>query len=582
MSDTYKALTRKYRPRTFDDIVSQRHVSETLANAIDQKRLNHAYLFTGPRGVGKTTMARVLARKINGIDDSVDGEMLGQTLDIIEIDAASNNGVDDVHRVRDAVRVPPQTGTYKVFIIDEVHMLSKPAFNALLKTLEEPPPYIIFIFATTEPHKVLPTVLSRCQRFDFRRIKVAEIVERLRHICLEEGITADDESLHVIAAKADGALRDALSLMDQAIAFCGTTITHEALTRALNIVGVDTLFTILHGIRHQDAASVLRTLDDLLVNGNDLQELLISLTEILRNLYMVKDAKTLYLVEVTEDTLRRLKETAAAFTEEDILRMMHLVSETQFKIREAPQPRVQAELMLLKLVMMPKADGLNALLAAVKGMGSPDPAVASAPARSPGPSVSASASVSGPIRGSVSASSPSTSTVYGSPAIKRPVNALHAVDLELAETLTPEPGMALVTETETWTELEPEAEAEASPQYLHHIQAKWTDYQNAVRETCKMTVAHSLVRSRPIHLQGELLTLECDDEFTLAMLTSNQRELVACWKPVIGRMLSLAFTLNERRPKTAPADPFEIFRRLQKEDPKLKMIVDLLGAELDL
>jgi len=583
MSDTYKALTRKYRPRTFDDIVSQRHVSETLANAIDQKRLNHAYLFTGPRGVGKTTMARVLARKINGIDDSVDGELLGQTLDIIEIDAASNNGVDDVHRVRDAVRVPPQTGTYKVFIIDEVHMLSKPAFNALLKTLEEPPSYIIFIFATTEPHKVLPTVLSRCQRFDFRRIKVAEIVERLRHICHEEGITADDESLHVIAAKADGALRDALSLMDQAIAFCGTTITHEALTRALNIVGVDTLFTILHGIRQQDAASVLRTLDDLLVNGNDLQELLVSFTEILRNLYMVKDAKTLYLVEVTDDTLRRLKETAAAFSEEDILRMMHLVTETQFKIREAPQPRVQTELMLLKLATMPKAEGLNALLAAVKDMGASAPAggPASGPASGPArgsTSGPASGPASGPTRGSDPTSSPAP--VYGSPAIKRPVNALHAVDLERAETMAPESGMALVTETEAWVESEPDADA--SPLYLHHIQAKWNDYQNEVRGTCKMTVAHSLVRSRPTHIQGELLTLECDDEFTLAMLTSNQRELVACWTPVIGRMLSLEFTLNERRPKTAPTDPFETFRRLQQEDPKLKMIVDLLGAELDL
>lgn len=562
MSDTYKALTRKYRPRSFDDIVSQRHVSETLENAIEQKRLNHAYLFTGPRGVGKTTMARVLARKINGIDESVDGELLGQTLDIIEIDAASNNGVDDVHRVRDAVRVPPQTGTYKVFIIDEVHMLSKPAFNALLKTLEEPPPHVIFIFATTEPHKVLPTVLSRCQRFDFRRIKVAEIVDRLRHICREEGITADDESLHVIASKADGALRDALSLMDQAIAFCGTTITHEALTRALNIVGVDTLFAILDGIRGNDAASVIRTLDDLLVNGNDLQELLISLTEILRNLYMVKDAKTLYLVEVTDDTLRRLKETAAAFTEEDILRMMHLVSETQFKIREAPQPRVQAELMLLKLATMPKADGLNALLAAVKGMrAAPDAAgPASVPDRAPAPTRSASPASPPP--------SSSSAPVFGSPAIKRPVNALHAVDLEEAE--APETGLVLVTETDL------------EPLYLHDIQSKWGAYQAEVRKVCKMTVAHSLVRSRPTHLQGELLTLECDDEFTMAMLKTNQRDLVACWRPVVGRMLSLEFVLNESRPKTAPLDPFETFRRLQKEDPKLKMIVDLLGAELDL
>lgn len=585
MSDTYKALTRKYRPRTFEDIVSQEHVSSTLRNAIEQKRLNHAYLFSGPRGVGKTTMARVLARMINGIDDSVDGEALGSTLDIIEFDAASNNGVEDVHRVRDSVRVPPQKGIYKVFIIDEVHMLSKQAFNALLKTLEEPPSYVVFIFATTEPHKVLPTILSRCQRFDFRRIKVGEIVERLRHICKEEGITIDDESLHVIASKADGALRDALSLMDQVIAFCGVDITHELLIRALNVVSQETLFDIVDAIRDHDASRVLGILDALMLQGNDMQELLIALTETLRNLYMARDAKNLYLVEATDETKRRLIAASKAFSEEDVLRMMHLVSEAQFKIRDAAQPRIQVELALLKLTSMPRAKGLSELMEALKGaqmLGS----MASTPNVSKGstpPAPQGTASVL-----SREGSTPSTSSaLFGAPAIKRPTNALRSVNLDEEPPLTSgkiEGGLALAAQPEAMPEpqLEPEPEPEPLTElYLSDVRTVWSQYVEEVKKACKMSISHSLIRSQPTDLKGELLTIECDDEFSRNILQTNQRDLVACWKPVVGRMLSLEFTLNAARPKVAQEDPYSRFRKMQQEDPKLKLIVDVFGAELE-
>lgn len=368
MSENYRALTRKYRPQSFDDIVSQEHVSNTIKNAISQNRLSHAYMFCGPRGVGKTTMARVLARTINEIDAAVDGESLNQTLNIVEMDAASNNKVDDVHHLRESVRIPPQNGRYKVFIVDEVHMLSKAAFNALLKTLEEPPEHAIFIFATTEPHKVLPTILSRVQRFDFKRISVGEIVSRLKTISADENITIDEESLHVIAKKADGALRDALGLMDQAIAFCGDDITHDELLQALNVVGSERLFQFMETVKNKDADAGLELVNTLLQEGYDIQEYLIGLTEHLRNLYIAHHSEKMHLVEASEDTLRRYKETAKEFSREDLMRMLHIISEAQIKIKDASQPRIQFEITLLKLIHMERTEALAELVSELKAL----------------------------------------------------------------------------------------------------------------------------------------------------------------------------------------------------------------------
>ena len=362
MASNYKALTRAYRPQTFDDIVSQEHVSNTLKNAIENSRLSHAYLFCGPRGVGKTTMARVLARTINEVDMDVDGEQLNNTLNIVEIDAASNNSVDDVRSLRERVRIPPQSGRYKVYIIDEIHMLSKAAFNALLKTLEEPPAHVIFIFATTEPHRILPTILSRCQRFDFRRITVDEIVGRLELIAQREDIAIDRESLHVIAKKADGALRDALGILDQAIAFCGTTIAYDDLHRALNIVSSERMFELTDALIRKDARAGMALLHNLLHVGNDIQEFLAALTEHFRNLYLARDSQNFYLIEATKDTRERFQQMASGFSEDDLMRMMHIVHEAEFSIRQAQQPRIHLEITLLKLFHMTRSEGLRELL----------------------------------------------------------------------------------------------------------------------------------------------------------------------------------------------------------------------------
>src|SRR5690625_2716447 len=362
MKENYRALTRAYRPKTFEDIVSQEHVSSTLKNAIRNDRLSHAYMFCGPRGVGKTTMARVLAREVNQVADSVDGEELGRTLNIVEMDAASNRKIDDVRALKEVIRVPPQNGRYKIFIIDEVHMLTKEAFNALLKTLEEPPPHAIFIFATTEPHKVLPTILSRVQRFDFKRIGVDEIINRLKVICSRESITIDDESLHVIARRADGALRDALGLMDQAIAFCGDEITYGELLKALNIVDRNDLFTLIDIVRERDSGAGLTLIGELIQAGTDIQEFLVTLTEHIRNLYVALDLGRLHLVEATESTRERYVAQAGGFSEDDLIRMLHLVSDAQLRIRDARQPRIQFEILLLKLIHMSRSTELSELI----------------------------------------------------------------------------------------------------------------------------------------------------------------------------------------------------------------------------
>ncbi len=360
----YLVAARKYRPQRFDQVVAQEHVCETLKNAIERERLGHAYLFSGPRGVGKTTVARILAKSINcttafsdrdGAEpcqecDSCMSFAEGRNLNVIEIDAASNNKVDDVRELRDTVRVPPQGGTKKVYIVDEVHMLSTSAFNALLKTLEEPPPYALFIFATTEPNKVLPTILSRCQRFDFRRIPVAETAERIQKIAREEDIQLDEGSLLLISQKGDGALRDALSVFDQAVALCGSEVTYQALADALGVVDVELYFETSGFIRDRDTAGILRLVQRIVFAGFDLQEFLAGLGEHFRNLLVARTMPDTTLIETSAAIKERYKGESAAFTPASLLRLLSIASDTETMIRNRAQPRLQLELGLLKMV----------------------------------------------------------------------------------------------------------------------------------------------------------------------------------------------------------------------------------------
>jgi DNA polymerase-3 subunit gamma/tau len=338
---------RKYRPESWQEVVGQEAITETLHNAIDQGHMAHAYLFCGPRGVGKTTCARIFAKEINRSEDQREDEDFA--FNIFELDAASNNSVDDIRSLTDQVRIPPQVGKYKVYIIDEVHMLSKAAFNAFLKTLEEPPKHAIFILATTEKHKIIPTILSRCQIYDFSRIKVDDIVEQLESIAKQENISYEKEALHVIGQKADGAMRDALSIFDQLSSFTNDKLTYEAVLKNLHVLDYDYYFRLIDFLGQQDYAEALLVLDDVLKQGFDGSHFLEGLGNHLRDLLVCQNPKTLPLLEVAESVRQKYAEQSSSVSASWLMQALKLVVEAEFKYRTSSHQRLLIETALLNL-----------------------------------------------------------------------------------------------------------------------------------------------------------------------------------------------------------------------------------------
>ena len=358
MSD-FIVSARKYRPATFASVVGQKHITSTLKNAIERAQLAHAYLFCGPRGVGKTTCARIFAKAINCLSpngaeacnecESCRSFNEGRSLNIHELDAASNNSVEDIRTLIEQVRIIPQVGRYSVFIIDEVHMLSAAAFNAFLKTLEEPPAHAIFILATTEKHKIIPTILSRCQIYDFNRIRVEDSVEYLRYIASEEGVAADEESLNLIAQKADGGMRDALSMFDKAVSFCGTTLDYRNVAQTLNVLDYDTYFGVTEMLLRGDYAEALVTFDAVLSKGFSGQTFMAGLNRHMRDLLMAERPETLRLIEMTGTLLERYRTQAGACSVEFLFGAISVLTELDGKIRQSSNQRLLVELGLMKI-----------------------------------------------------------------------------------------------------------------------------------------------------------------------------------------------------------------------------------------
>lgn len=345
--ENFIVSARKYRPSIFDDVVGQRHITDTLLNEINSNHLAQAFLFTGPRGVGKTTCARILAKVINQKDS--DSPEQDYAFNIFELDAASNNSVDDIRNLNDQVRIPPQIGSYKVYIIDEVHMLTSAAFNAFLKTLEEPPKYAIFILATTEKHKVLPTILSRCQVFNFKRIQVKDMVAHLKSIAVKENISAEEEALHLIAEKADGGLRDALSMFDQMVSFCNGDITYTKVVDNLNLLDKDYYFKVTDAIINQNVGDVLNYFDQILEKGFDGQLFLNGLNEHFRNLMVCKDAATAHLLDVGENHKAKYAEQSRKTNLTFLLNALNINNQFDLEYKNSRNQRLHVELALLKL-----------------------------------------------------------------------------------------------------------------------------------------------------------------------------------------------------------------------------------------
>lgn len=343
---------RKYRPQSFKDVVGQEAITNTLSNAIANNHLAQALLFTGPRGVGKTTCARILAKKINQEAAEEGAENEDFAFNIFELDAASNNSVDDIRELTDQVRIPPQVGKYKVYIVDEVHMLSSAAFNAFLKTLEEPPKHVIFILATTEKHKIIPTILSRCQIFDFKRITVTDAKNYLAKIAREEGVEAEDDALHIIAQKADGAMRDALSIYDRVVSFSGKNLTRSAVTENLNVLDYDVFFESTDYILNNAIPKLIVQFNETLAKGFDGQHYIAGLASHFRDLWVCQNQETISLLEVGQGTKTKYSEQSKKCEQDFLLQAIKLANACDFNYKNSQNQRLHVELCLMQLASL--------------------------------------------------------------------------------------------------------------------------------------------------------------------------------------------------------------------------------------
>ena len=442
----YIVSARKYRPDSFETLIGQDNIAQTLKNSIIRGKLAHAYLFCGPRGVGKTTTARIFAKAINcsnpspqmdpcGKCESCLSFSEGRSYCIHELDAASNNGVDDIRNLMEQVQIPPQVGKYSVYIIDEVHMLSPAAFNAFLKTLEEPPAHAIFILATTEKHKILPTILSRCQTYDFNRISVPDIVSNLRSIAAKEGVSIDDESLHVIAQKADGAMRDALTIFDQTVAFCGTDVHYADVLRNLNVLDYEFCFSLVNSFLAGDYGKALLTFDDILSKGFNALHFCASLSAHFRNLMVARNGGLDALLELPDSIKSRYSEQASVCSLRFLYDALSATTACEAGYRLAVNPRLHIEFMLMKLSFLCKAPSATAVAAAPAPAAAPSPVAAAPSAVAAAPSAVAAAPDA--VAPAPVAAAPAPVAAAPAPASAAPASAAPSATSPAAETPAP-------------------------------------------------------------------------------------------------------------------------------------------------
>ena len=544
---SYIVTARKWRPTTFEEVVGQAHVSSTLKNALQQNRLGHAYIFSGPRGVGKTTIARILARVLN-CAEPVNGDPCnqcescleisgGRSVDVFEIDGASNRGVEEIRNLREAVRYAPVKSTYKVYIIDEVHMLTKEAFNALLKTLEEPPSHIIFVFATTEVHKVPATILSRCQRFDFRRIAINDIIERLRFISKEENITIDDDALLYIAKKGDGSMRDAQSIFDQVVAFSGTTVTAEHVLETLNIVDQDLYFDVTDILHKRDTKRGLHIVAGIVEKGYDLREFLAGFAEHIRNLLTVVTTGSSDLIETSAEYRQKYIQEAKLFTDVDLIRYLRATLDLHSELRWVAQPRIRLESGIIELIKMEKTADMQTLITRLEELKKNTPEKADIP-----------------IMGSANAG------------WKNPKNHV--------EPQTPAEHRSLHAPAEKVPD-KPQGKSADKPTSLKVISAeeafaRWDEFVSTVK-TARINLGSILGQSKLIDVKNGCVQLLCDNDFQLNTLRRSRDYLGEISKTVFGTTAPFEITMSGTANKPNGEE--------KKEHPVIEAMRRELGAE---
>lgn len=530
---SYQVTARKWRPMVFDDVIGQTHVSDTLRNALAQNRLAHAFIFSGTRGCGKTTTARILARAVNCLNPKnfepcneceICKEIIdGRSLDVIEIDGASNRSIDDIRGLRESVRYPPTRGKKKIYIIDEVHMLTKEAFNALLKTLEEPPPHVLFIFATTELHKVPATILSRCQRHDFRRIGLEEIVGRLKFIAEHENVSIDADSLLIIAKKGDGSMRDAQSIFDQVISFCGMTIVAKQVGDALNIVDQELFFRVSDILRNKDTKAALDLVQEVVKSGYDVKEFVSGLTEHFRNMLIVKTTNSTHLIEESEVHRKRYAADSPAFVLNDLLRFIKVATDTENAFRFTSQPRFKLEVMMVQLTKMEQSVKIDELLLQIE-------------------EVKKKLHSEGNPSNGLNSSNRQTATPI-EPKIEPKEVFESAVEYKSSQTvqpsnvIVPKPKFAVQENQPRYTfvtpikknEEEKKIESQSVPQNsnisLSEIQQQWNTIVDEMRKK-KISVGTILGETSPLDLINGTLRIACGDDFHQGTLLRNKEILV--------------------------------------------------------
>ena len=582
---------RKYRPDRFDTVVGQEHVVQTLKNAIKNRHLAHAFLFCGPRGVGKTTSARLLAKTINCTNLSADFEACNEcdscrafnanaSFNIYELDAASNNSVDDIRALVDQVRYAPQGAQYKIYIIDEVHMLSTQAFNAFLKTLEEPPPYAKFILATTEKHKILPTILSRCQVFDFHRIKIDDAVKQLKTICEKENIQAEEEALHVIGKKSDGAMRDALSIFDRIVSFSGNKISYADVIANLNILDYDYYFRATNLLLSGNLAGSLLLFDDILSNGFEAQHFLQGFSEHIRNLMVCKHPDTLRLLEVAPNVAAKFSQQAQSCNSSWLLNALNMLNQTDFNYKLSKNQRLHVELALMKLCNLQRAIQLSTQQPMVDEKkkinvvsNTPSPVITATPqiASNPVPAIPDAIEITNPITtSSQDLVAPNAIQSNGKTQLERMREQVTKQKEE--EVQQQQLGEGII-----------EAKVDNKPFTEEEFKEVWTNYLNKLENGGKSRYT-AFLKESPINFASPIkVEIELKSQLESEMMEEERMDLIPFLRKTLQNFdLEINFTINKDRiVHLSRVSKSDQLKRMIDKKPELGDLVQGLGLEID-